>query len=283
MADTEAAPDQAIEHASNNKRPADEINSDPAEIEPKRPATEAADTNNDNLETIEIKVQFGKQMKVVERSLDTTVADLKAEIEEHTSIPATHQKLLFKGQLKDASTLRETGLKNGSKLMVIGTKPEDTKIANNTSTSTKTGAGAVGDWDAIPKSTPWSKEARHEKILSKGVPEDAWPGLEGRQVSLRDDQTYIPGLYNSQGVKVRFTFKQELEQVWIGSPSHTQKVPYSSISKIEAQVIEGQEKYSILRVILGASTSNSYWLYFVPSQYVAAIKMRILGVASLLE
>ncbi|KAG7669068.1 hypothetical protein Ndes2526B_g00786 [Nannochloris sp. 'desiccata'] len=275
MTDAEGAPDQATEPSSEtNKRSA---SADPnPEIEPKRPAT-AGDAHD--AETIQIKVQFGKQMKVVSRRLDTTIAELKAEIAEQTSVPVSNQKLLFKGQLKDASTLRETGLKNGSKLMVIGTKPEDTRIANNTTASNS----ETGDWDANPKSSPWSKEPRHEKILSKGVPEDAWPGLEGRQVSLRDDQTYIPGLYNSQGVKVRFTFKSELEQVWIGSPSHTQKVPYSTISKIEAQVIEGNEKYSILRLMLGASAANSYWLYFVPSQYVAAIKMRILGVASLLE
>jgi hypothetical protein len=275
MADTEGAPDQATDAGNGtNKRSA---SADLApEIEPKRPAT--AEGTND-VETIQIKVQFGKQMKVVSRSLDTTVAELKAEIEEQTSVPVSNQKLLFKGQLKDASTLREAGLKNGSKLMVIGTKPEDTKIANNTTAS----ISKTGDWDmAVSKSQPWSKEPRHEKILSKGVSEDAWPGLTGRQVSLRDDQTYIPGLYNSQGVKVRFTFKPELEQVWIGSPSHTKKIPYSTISKIEAQAIEGNEKYSILRIVLGASSANSYWLYFVPSQYIAATKMRILGVASLL-
>jgi len=272
-----SAPDQAIEPGhGNNKRSASASDLAP-EFEPKRPAT-AEDTND--AETIQIKVQFGKQMKVVSRSLDTTVAELKAEIAEQTSVPVENQKLLFKGQLKDVNTLRETGLKNGSKLMVIGTKPEDTKIANNTTTASNS---KTGDWDAVAKSLPWSKEPRHEKVLSKGVPEDAWPGIEGRQVSLRDDQTYIPGLYNSQGVKVRFTFKAELEQVWIGSPSHTQKIPYSSISKIEAQAIEGNEKYSILRVLLGASSANSYWIYWVPSQYVAAIKMRILGVASLLE
>lgn len=91
------------------------------------------------------------------------------------------------------------------------------------------------------------------QVLDKGPPDDAWPGIEGRQVPLRDDQNYIPGLLNSQGVKVRFTFKDEQQQVWIGAATHTQKVPYSSITKIEAQGIEGNEKYSILRVQLGAA------------------------------
>ena len=149
------------------------------------------------------------------------------------------------------------------------------------------------------------------------MPEEAWPGVEGRQVPLRDDQTYIPGLYNSQGVKIRLTFRDEIQQIWLGSQTHTQKVSYGSISKIESQPIEGRESYSILRIQLGAAgelfanyiellkinllsefrvtlahslvfffcnaASNSLWLYFVPTQHVAAIKMRILGVASLLE
>ena len=90
-------------------------------------------------------------------------------------------------------------------------------------------------------------------MLAKEPPEDGWPGIEGRQVPLRDDQNFIPGLLNSQGVKLRFTFKDDLQQVWLGAATHTQKVPYGSISKIEAEPIVGNEKYSIVRVQLGAA------------------------------
>ncbi len=41
------------------------------------------------------------------------------------------------------------------------------------------------------------------QVLGKGRPDDGWAGIQGRQVPLRDDQTYIPGLLNSQGTKVR--------------------------------------------------------------------------------
>ena len=75
-------------------------------------------------------------------------------------VPPTNQKLLFKGQLKDAATLRETGLKNGSKLMVIGTKPEDTKVA----TTTAAAAAGAADWDAPAKKEPWSQMAQHKKV-----------------------------------------------------------------------------------------------------------------------
>ena len=41
------------------------------------------------------------------------------------------------------------------------------------------------------------------QVLAKGVPEDALPGIAGRQVPLADEVTMIPGLLNSQGTKVR--------------------------------------------------------------------------------
>lgn len=53
--------------------------------------------------------------------------------------------------------------------------------------------------------------------------------------------------------QVRLTFKSELGQVWVGSAASTQKVPYGSIHKIQAQPIKGQEEYSIVRLQLGAS------------------------------
>jgi hypothetical protein len=88
---------------------------------------------------------------------------------------------------------------------------------------------------------------------------------------------------SKQQMQVRLTFRPEINQIWLGSATSTQKVPYGSIHKIEAQPIESQEGYSILRIQLGAASTSNYWLYFVPSQHVAAIKTRILGVASLLE
>lgn len=59
-------------------------------------------------------------------------------------------------------------------------------------------------------------------------------------------------------------------------------VPYGSISKIESYPIEGEEEYSILALHLGSGGTSKYWLYYVPSQYVAAIKVRIIGVMALI-
>ena len=54
----------------------------------------------------------------------------------------------------------------------------------------------------------------------------------------------------------------------MGSATTTQKVPYSSISKIEATPIDGQEEYVILTLTLGSANSKMH-LYFYPAQVCA--------------
>ena len=44
--------------------------------------------------------------------------------------------------------------------------------------------------------------ALSSQVLEKGMPEDAMPGIKDKQVPLPDDCKAIPGLFNSQGVKV---------------------------------------------------------------------------------
>lgn len=227
--------------------------------------------------TVKFKVQYGKSAVEVEKPTTTTVGDLKKEVETTLGIPPEYQKLMFKGMLKnDDDTLEQVGLKSGAKILLIATKPSDIAATKAAPAATSTNL----KWDAPTE--PLSKQQPHAKIISKGKPEGAWDGMKDKQVQLTDAQTYIPGLYNSQGTKVRLTFKPEIQQVWIGSATSTQKVAYSMISKIEAHPIDGQEEYSIMSLNVGHGAASRYWLYFVPSQYVASIKIRILGVASLL-
>lgn len=166
--------------------------------------------------------------------------------------------------------------------MILGTVPTDAvTIANQDQPSSKNGTNPASDWDAPFKPEIWADEPQHKKIIDAGVPEGAWPGIPDKQVPLVDDQTYIPAIHMSMKTKVRLTFKPEIQQLWIGSAASTKKVSYGSISSIKAQVIPDNPGYSILKVQLGAS--GSLWMYFIPSQYVSAIKMRVLGVGSLLE
>jgi len=87
-------------------------------------------------------------------------------------------------------------------------------------------------------------------------------------------------------------------------------VYYSQIKKIEAHVIQGHEEYSMVAFHLNAegmllatgsagachchgscktflqplfvSGKGKYWLYWFPSQYTAALKVRIIGVSALI-
>lgn len=87
----------------------------------------------------------------------------------------------------------------------------------------------------------------------------------------------IAGMYNKYGGKVRLTFKLELDQVWIGTKERTEKVPMGSIKNVVSEPIEGHDEYHMLAIQLGPTEASRYWIYWVPAQYVDAIKDTILG------
>lgn len=230
--------------------------------------------------TVKFKLQYGRSATEIERPANSTIGELKGEIDSMFGIPPPMQKLMFHGLLKDDSqTLREANIKDGAKVMLVGSSPKDLLSVANPQPSNE---AKELKWDSQVKEEPLCQQAKHKKVLDKGIPEGALPGIKGRQVQLPENQLCIPGLLNALGNKVRLTFKPELQQLWIGSAQATQKVSYGMISKIESFSIEGQEEYCILSLQIGPSSSTRYWLYYVPSQYVAAIKLRILGVMSLL-
>lgn len=59
-------------------------------------------------------------------------------------------------------------------------------------------------------------------------------------------------------------------------------VPYASVTKIDSWPIKEHPGYSVLALHLGSGGSSRYWLYFFPSQYVAGVKVRLIGVQALL-
>lgn len=231
-------------------------------------------------ETVNFKLQYGKGSTDMVRPVESTVGQLKTEIATLHGIPKEMQKLMFKGLLKDDDrTLGELKLKNGAKVMLVGSSPKDLL---SVAAQPGTAASVTPKWDDPVKEQPLSHQAKHKKVLDKGVPDGGLAGIKGKQVPLADAEQCIPGLLNALGNRVRLTFKPDLQQLWIGSAQATQKVSYSMISKIESYPIDGHEEYSILSLQIGPSSSTRYWLYYVPSQLVAAIKLRILGVISLM-
>jgi hypothetical protein len=105
-------------------------------------------------------------------------------------------------------------------------------------------------------------------------------------------------MLNKHGGKVRLTFKLELDQVWIGTKERTDKIPMNSIKNVISEPIEGHEEYHMMvctsylssycwiklqemflfqALQLGPTEASRYWVYWVPAQYVDAIKDAIFG------
>jgi len=69
----------------------------------------------------------------------------------------------------------------------------------------------------------------------------------------------------------------ENDQLQIGTKERTEKISMSSIKNVVNEPIEGHEEYHILGIQLGPTEASRYWIYWVPAQYVDAIKDAILG------
>lgn len=63
-------------------------------------------------------------IQTTKRPADSTIGELKAEVEARLQIPPAQMKLLCAGKAlrDDAMSLRQFGLKKGSKVMLLGTK-----------------------------------------------------------------------------------------------------------------------------------------------------------------
>ncbi|RKO87361.1 hypothetical protein BDK51DRAFT_14012, partial [Blyttiomyces helicus] len=212
--------------------------------------------------TVSFKLQHGKTAHDISLPLSTCVADLKAHVEVKTGVHANMQKLLYKGVLRDEQTLAEANVKDGVKVMLMASKVEDVlKLASAAATSKAAPASTA----AKVERTRWCDQTEHKKILSKGKPDDAEPGVKNKKVPIPPRGVY--GLLNSRGGKTRLTFKLEIDQLWIGTNERTQKVMIPSIKAVTSEPIVGMEEYHIVALQLGPTEKSNYFLYFVPAQY----------------
>lgn len=73
-------------------------------------------------------------------------------------------KLLFKGQLKDTQTLRETGLTNSSKVMVLSSTAAEMN-RESVQNAGATPAAASTERDAGAKKEPWSEQVQQKRCI----------------------------------------------------------------------------------------------------------------------
>jgi len=75
-----------------------------------------------------VSVSHKGQSYAVQVDLTSTVSSFRAQLEELTSVPVENQKLLFKGKkalAKSDDTLEDFGLKDGTKVQMLGSTAEE--------------------------------------------------------------------------------------------------------------------------------------------------------------
>lgn len=221
---------------------------------------------------ITFTVVYMKEKQEFTMSSSRTVQFLKNRLESKFGVQRTAQKLLYKGLAKDESTLKDWGLKSGAKIILMGSQTPDIVRVSLGEPALK--ESAKSETTTVVKE-PLSKQLPHRKVLEKGKPPDALAAFKNVTSNLPLEP--LSGMYNKKGGKVRLTFKLELDQLWIGTKERTEKINMSSIHYVVSEPIAGHEEYHMMALQLGPTEASRYWIYWVPSQYVAAIRRTILG------
>lgn len=222
---------------------------------------------------ITFTVVYMKEKHEFTMSSGRKVQFLKNRLEAKFGVQRAAQKLLYSGKLlKDESTLKEFDLKSGAKVILMGSQTPDIVRVSLGEPATKD--------SSVPETTnekrePLCKQLPHKKIIEKGKPPDALPAFKNVTSNLPREP--LCGMYNRKGGKVRLTFKLELDQLWIGTKERTEKINMSSIHNVISEPIADHEEYHMIALQLGPTEASRYWIYWVPAQYVAAIRQTILG------
>ncbi|XP_063858605.1 ubiquitin domain-containing protein UBFD1-like isoform X2 [Scylla paramamosain] len=223
-------------------------------------------------EAVSFKLVYNKTKYDIEFPVDGTVKQLKEHLTSIINVLPAMQKVMIKGLAKDEKTLRELGVTRGSKVMVVGSKLDDVVSVN---TPKSESSSSEKPSTTTSSKEPLCRQKLHRKIIDKGVPEDAMPGIKNTKDVLPSYP--LSGMVNKHGGKVRLTFKLELDQIWIGTKERTEKVNMNHIRHIVSEAIEGFEQYHIMGLQLGPTEASRYWIYWVPAQYVDAIRDTVLG------
>lgn len=222
-------------------------------------------------EQVEFTVVFNKTKHDITFAWDATVLELKAHLERICGVPQSNQKLIVKAMARDEMTLRKAGVVKGGKVMLVGSKMDDilaVKSAPKEIMEEKASSQANKE--------PLCMQKIHRKVLDKGIPPDAMPGIKGGKEPL--PPVPLSGMLNKHGGKVRLTFKSDQDQLWLGTKERTEKLAMTSIKTITSEPIKDHEEYHIMGLQLGPTEASRYWVYWVPAQYVEAIKDAVLGV-----
>jgi len=219
-----------------------------------------------------IRVVHGKQTHQVDLTVADTVGDIKKELESRTNVPKQNQKLMFKKrQLKDDAVVfcDAYKLEPKDKLMLIGTPLAELAMA----VVVPTNVTAPKMDDVVKPKENIQELSKHKKIIEKGPPEGAVVGNSMATEPLPEGG--LTAIYNNMGTVARLTFKEQ--NICISTKERTEKYPYATIGGITSEPIEERRGYHIVAFQMGKNDNSKYYLYYVPAQYVEAIKQMVLG------
>lgn len=271
MANTTNAAGGEVEEAPTDAKSVEENSQSKGTPEEIKDQSSSTNIEDDEGEKVDLKVIFNKKKYDVSFPLDNDVGALKSHLQPLIGIPPAMMKVMIKGLAKDEMTLRKLGVVKGSKIMVVGSSINDVLQMSSTpkDVAGKSGASTSKEESSV------TKVKQHKKILDRGKPDDVMPGLKSGQESL--PSAPLSGMLNKHGGKVRLTFKMDAGQVWIGSKERTEKVPFNTIKSVVSEPIPSHEEYHILALQLGPTEASRYYIYWLPAQFVDAIKDAILG------
>lgn len=219
-------------------------------------------------ELVDFTVVYNKTKHDITFPLDSSISDLKAHLEKQCGAAMSTQKIIIKGLTRDNMTLRSSGIVKGTKVMLIGSKMDDVLAVKVVPKEEETTSQASKE--------PLCMQKIHKKVLDKGIPPDVMPGIKGVKEPL--PPVPLSGMLNKHGGKVRLTFKPEQDQLWLGTKERTEKLAMTTIKGVTSEPIKDHEEYHIMSLQLGPTEASRYWVYWVPAQYIEAIKDAVLGV-----
>ncbi|KAF7490034.1 Ubiquitin domain-containing protein UBFD1 [Sarcoptes scabiei] len=220
---------------------------------------------------LNFKVIYAKEIFEITLSSTDTISKLKNYLQTKTNVPETSQKLCYKGILVDNKSLEECGIKNGTKIMLIGSKADE--ILTVTSASKNLSTKETKESSSIKESL--CQQKMHKKIIDKGLPENAMSAWINDDCPLPTEP--LTGMLNKYGNKVRLTFKLEQDELWISTKERTQKIQMTSIKSVISEPIDDFKNYHIMALQIGPTEASRIWFYWVPAQYIRAIKNIILN------
>jgi len=176
--------------------------------------SEDGQVDSGSSEKVDFKVVYNKKKYDIVFGLDDTVGALKVHLANIIDVPSTMQKIMIKGLAKDEMTLRKLGVVKGSKVMVVGSTLNDVlEVAKKPTVQQMKAAEA----EEVAKEA-WSEQKVHKKVLDRGKPEDAMPGLKNTKETL--PTVPLSGMLNKSGGKVLSYLEPSIIIIFPSNQSH---------------------------------------------------------------